>query len=366
MTHDKNACCKQESTAGQYWNRLAEAAVGKGATGNSRQGFTLVQEELATAREAGDAGGESSAIHGAAVLHLMRGDYWSAMAASLDAFEAAGKAKDRLAEARAVTMLVLSLTPMEPGTEGLDMLERALGIAIEFEDPLLEVRTRNVMGILQGDLERFDEAAHQFETALTAINVGAANFDEWRIVANKANLFRKRAEAAARAGEHERCDEFVALGLDLAVRADAHCEHHGKLPIRLDAINISGMLLGVHGQIPAAVARFETAWRLAVSERHRALLPFLGTCLVPHYLAMNRLAEAENVLLTAYEEARLYRPSAKGESLCQLAASVYARKGDSRRAEQWDLESQRASVEFAAFKRDAQRQQAWVAGRWLA
>ena len=81
---------------------------------------------------------------------------------------------------------------------------------------------------------------------------------------------------------------------------------------------------------------------------------------------MNRLAEAENVLLTAYEEARLYRPSAKGETLCQLASTVYVRKGDSRRVEHWNLESQRASIEFAAFKSDAQRQQAWVAGRWLA
>ncbi|MBL8514551.1 MAG: hypothetical protein JNJ55_11220, partial [Betaproteobacteria bacterium] len=173
----------QEINAGQYWNRLAEAAVGKGATGNSRQGFTLVREELATAREAGDASGESSAIHGAAVLHLMRGDYWSAMAASLDAFQAAEKAQDRLAAARAVTLLIQSLTPTEPGADGLEMLERALYTAIEFEDMLLEARTRNVMGIVQGDLALFDEAAMQFETVLTAINLGAAEYDAWRIIA---------------------------------------------------------------------------------------------------------------------------------------------------------------------------------------
>ena len=35
------------------------------------------------------------------------------------------------------------------------MLERALEIAVEFADSLLEVRTRNVMGIVQGDLGWF-------------------------------------------------------------------------------------------------------------------------------------------------------------------------------------------------------------------
>ena len=365
MTHDKNACCKHQSTTGQYWNHLAEAAVGKGATGNSRQGFTLVQEELATAREAGDASGESSAIHGAAVLHLMRGDYWSAMAASLDAFHAAERAQDRLAAARSITMLVQSLTPMAPGACGLEMLERALEIAVEFADSLLEVRTRNVMGIVQGDLGCFDEAAFQFETALTLIELGAAQYDDWRVVANKANLLRKRAEAAAHAGEQDQCDEFVALGLDLAARAEAHCERHGKQPLQIDAINISAMLLAAHGQIHAAVERFEYAWRLALEYRHRALLPFLGTSLAPHYLAMNRLSDAESVLLCAFEEARLYRPSAKGEALCRLAAQVYELRGDARCAGQWILDAQRAGFDFATFKREAQHQQALIAARWL-
>ncbi len=366
MTHESFACGKRASSSDHFWNRLAEAAVGKGAVGNSRQGFTLVQEELATARETGDESGKSSAIHGAAVLHLMRGDYWSAMAASLDAFQAAEQARDRLAAARAVTMLVQSLTPMEPGTEGLDMLERALYAAIEFDDPLLEARTRNVMGIVQGDLGHFDAATLQFETVLTSINLGAVQFDAWRIIANQANLFRKRAEAAARAGQQERCDEFVALGLDLAVRAGAHCERHGKLPIQLDAINICGMLLAAHGQQGAAVDRFEAAWQLAVAHRHRALLPFLGTCLAPHYLSMDRLENAESILMTAFEEARLYRPSAKGEALCKLLGQVSARKGDARRVEHWSQEAQRAAADYSSFKQEAQRQQLLIAARWLA
>lgn len=365
MNYESLAINKYGAPTDQYWNRLAEAAVGKGAVGNSKQGFTLVQEELATARQAGDASGESTAIHGAAVLHLMRGDYWSAMAASLDAFQVAEQATDRLAAARAITMLVQSLTPMDPGTDGLAMLERALYTAIEFEDLLLEARTRNVMGIVQGDLGQFDEAAMQFETVLTAINLGAAQFDAWRVITNQANLFRKRAENAARTGANDRCNEFVACGLDLAVRAEAHCERHGKLPIQLDAINISGMLLTAHRQFDAAVDRFETAWRLAVMHRHRALLPFLGTCLAPHYLTMGRIADAESVLMTAFEEARLYRPSAKGEALCQLVAQVYERRGDARRVQHWNLEAQRASFDFATFKREAQRQQGLIAARWL-
>ncbi|MBL8519774.1 MAG: hypothetical protein JNK75_03800 [Betaproteobacteria bacterium] len=366
MNQDCRTPCGKPLDKDIHWTRLAEAAVHKGALGNSRQGFTLVQEELATAREANDASGQSSAIHGAAVLHLMRGDYWSAMAASLDAFQAAEKGADPLAAARAVTMLVQSLTPMEPGEDGLAMLERALATAIEYADPLLEARTRNVMGIVLGDLGRFDEAARQFDHVLTAINLGDAQFDVWRIVANQSNLFRKRAEAAARAGDRAACDEYVALGLEMAARTEVHCERHGKRPIQLDAINIAGMLLTAHGQVHAAVARFESAWQLAVTHRHRALLPFLGTCLAPHYLALGRLADADSTLMTAYDEARLYRPSAKGEALCNLAAQVHQIKGDARRVQHWMLEAQRASFDFASFRREAQRQQALIAGRWMA
>ncbi|MBL8514239.1 MAG: hypothetical protein JNJ55_09645 [Betaproteobacteria bacterium] len=77
------------------------------------------------------------------------------------------------------------------------------------------------------------------------------------------------------------------------------------------------------------------------------------------------MPDAESILLAAHEEARLYRPSAKGEALCRLAVQIHDARGDTRRAEQWTLEAQRESFDFASFKREALRQQAMVAARWL-
>jgi hypothetical protein len=358
--------CVAKKFSQEQWDRMTDMAVQYGMRGASREAFHMVQRELDQARARGDKEGECSAIHGAAILHLMRGDYWSAIAASLDAFETAERAADRLGMARAVTMLVSAMTPLEPAEHGIVLLNTAIGEAVELDDASLEARARNVTAIIQGDLEHFEAAHLNFSAAMAIIDSARTSLDRWRVEANSANLYRKRAEAARRDGEVATLLDCVEKGLALARATAAHCDEAGKLPMRLDAINIEAMLLAAGGDHAAALARFQQSWSLAIAQRHRALLPFLGTRMGPLLCAAGELAEAEAILTLAYEEARLYRPSAKGETLCVQLAELRTLRQDARGANHWTMEAKRARFEFEASRREAQRQQQGIAQRWAA
>lgn len=354
-----------EPTEADGWQAIADSALNLGRRGETREALAMLQQAIEQARQAGDRRGETIALNGAALMHSIRGDYWSALASSMDAFVMARAAQDRRCMAHALTMLAGALLLMTPIDSEIALLHAALKIAETEEDLRLQVRIHNLLGILLGDLERFGQAEVHLDLALVLADCSkdgdTAAFDRWRLMANIANLLRKRAQSAARAGMAAEAAEHCAAGLELIGRVEIHCIEYGKVPILLDALRISAMLLAVQGRVDLAHAKFVAAWKLAIERRQRSALPALGVDIARMLIDDGRLDAAEITLAEALREAALYRPSPKAAGLCELMAEVEGGRGDRRAEAQWLKDALIAHNEFEVLKREARRQMAGVA-----
>lgn len=343
------------------WQQMTDAALDIGRRGDTRGALTMLQHGIEAARIAGERRGEIMAMNGAALMHSIRGDFWASLAGSIDAFFLAQQHQDRRGMAHAMAMLAGALLLMAPIDSEIGLLRTALKIAEEERDLRLQIRILNLLGIVLGDLNRFDEAEAHLDLSMVLAEGDHAGFDRWRVLANIANLQRKRAQAAAESNSPISCAEYSASGLDLITRVEDHCREHGKVPILLDALRIAGMLQAVRGQLDLATTKYAAAWDLAIEKKQRSVLPALGMEIGRMELESGRLNGAESTLSDALREAAQYRPSPKAAGLCELMARLQKARGDERGETHWLKEAAVARTDFEALKLEARRQLARVA-----
>ncbi len=347
------------------WQEMADAALDIGRRGDTRSALVMLQHSIEAARRAGEKRGEIIAMNGAALMHSIRGDFWASLAGSIDAFSLARQHQDRRGMAHAMAMLAGALLLMTPIDSEISLLRTALKIAEEERDLRLQIRIHNLLGILLGDLERFDEAEVHLDLSMVLTECDGSGFDRWRVQANIANLQRKRAQAAADSGAPMHCAEYCASGLKLIARVEEHCREHGKLPILLDALRIAGMLQAVRGRLDLATIKYMAAWDLAIERKQRSVLPALGMEIGRLELESGRLNGAESTLTDALREAAQYRPSPKAAGLCELMARLQKARGDERAEVRWLKEAAVARADFAELKLEARRQLARVSESML-
>lgn len=348
------------SSSRDSWQDLSEAALAVARQGDTREALAMLQNGMDVARRGDDRAGEIAMLNGAAVVHSIRGDYWASMAGSIDAFFLARTAGDRLGMAAAMTMLAGSLLLMTPIDSEIGILRAALRMSEEEQDARLQTRIHNLLGIVLGDLGRFGESELHLDMAAVLAQNQAPGFDKWRVLANAANLLRKRAQAARQQGDFHGCAQYCAQGLERIGRVEAHCRETGKTPVLLDAISITALLHLQNADHQAACAKFESAWKLAVETRTRSVLPFLGMEIAKLDLLADQLESAEATLSQALGEAAFYRPSPKAAGLCELMAVVQRRRGDERGEAHWQAEARKARAAFDALKTEARAQMARV------
>src|SRR5260221_146792 len=79
------------------------------------------------------------------------------------------------------------------------MLDTCLDQALQLQDVPLEVRVRNVRGILLGTLKRFAEAEHEFAVSLSLVDRAGENTRPAMLAGNVAALSVKQSRAADKA-----------------------------------------------------------------------------------------------------------------------------------------------------------------------
>lgn len=342
------------------WEDLAEAALAAARRGDTRQALGLLHGGIEAARGTGERRGEVIAMNCAALVHSIRGDYWASLAGSIDAFFLARTEHDRLGMARAMATLAGALCLMTPLDNEIGMLFSALKVSEVEGDLRLQARVHSLLGIVLGDIQRFDEAEVHFDMAMVLAACDKADFDRWRVVANQANLLRKRAQAAGGRGAPDECREYCRRGLEIIGPVEEHCRDHGKQSICIDAMAITGLIHLQDGDDVAAAQKLGAAWQLAVGRKHRAVLPFLGLQIGRLEMNAGQAGSAEATVTEALREAAVYRPSPKAAALCELMAELRLRRGDERGAAHWRSDAIKAGGEFDALKREARRQMARV------
>lgn len=350
----------REKVSLDAWRQMAESALDLGRVGDMRGALTILQRGIETARLAGEPRGETIVLNGVALLHSIRGDFWASLACSVDGFFLSQKNGDRCGMAHAMTMLAGALLLMTPIESEIGLLRSALAIAEEERDMRLQVRIHNLLGILLGDLQCFSEAEVHLDLGLVLSECDKSGFDRWRVMANIANLYRKRAEVECAHG-NERCEEYCASGIALIARVEEHCREQGKVPVLLDTLRIGGMLQALLGRSDLAATQYAAAWKLAVEKKQRSVLPSLAIEIGRMELDCGRLNSAEATLTDGLREAAQYRPSPKASGLCEQMARLHQMRGDERGEAHWHAEAALARKNFDALKLEARKQLGRVA-----
>lgn len=343
------------------WENLAESALSVGRKGDTREALGILQGGIEAARKTSDKRGEIIAMNAAALVHSIRGDFWAALAGSIDAFFMAKRENDRLGMGQAMTMLAGALLLMTPIESEIELLRKSLAIGEEERNVKLQIRVHNLLGIVLGDLGRFDEAEMHLDLALVLAGYEEAGFDRWRVKSNIANLLRKRAAAANRCGTTDNGVEYARRGLELVACVEAHCIEHDKLPILLDAQGVAALLMLQLGRHHDAYDKFRTARDLAIARKNRSVLSFIGLEMARLEIRSGDTDAAETSIQTGLREAALFRPSNKAAPLAELMAEICDGRGERDSADHWRTNAEQSRTEFEALTKEARWQMARVA-----
>lgn len=292
---------------------VAARAIALAKAGDGRGAIALAKVARAQAQGMELARGELTALNAAAVVHLLRGDAISAVAAAMDAMQMVRRLNERALAADA--RVTLHFASFNLGArDGVESgLRACVADAVELMDRPLESRARSALGVVYGDGGRFDAASFEFQRALVTARIHGGPTCPARLVANLANLQRKRAVA-----------------------------------IEVDALAIAGCVRVLQGRRRVGRALLQEAVAIGHAARSRPAILWV-LCELGSLLASELELEAAAAAFTeALDIASQLRPSRKVGQACTGLAEVAARRGDARGADAW---RERAAAEDAEYER---------------
>jgi tetratricopeptide (TPR) repeat protein len=327
---------------------VAARAIALAKAGDGRGAIALAKVARAMAQGMELARGELEALNAAAIVHLLRGDSISAVAAAMDACEIARRVDEPALAAQARVSLHLASFNLgargdvEPGLRG------CIADAMALLDRPLEVRARTALGVVYGDGGRFDAASFEFERALVTARLHGGATCPARLVSNLANLHRKRALAAVARGHEARALHECAEAVLLARRACGLAARDGATPIEIDALGIWGCVRVIQGEPVAGRLLMEESVALGRGARLRQPTVWVSCELGALLLSLDEPEAARRAYAEAYDVACTLRPSRKIALACEGLARVAARRGDVAEAESW---RRKAEHEVADYER---------------
>jgi tetratricopeptide (TPR) repeat protein len=322
-------------------------AVALARRGETRAALNLALQARRQAQGLETARGELAALNAAAMVHLIRGDAVSAVAASIDARGLADRVGDALLVGQAQVSLQLSAFILEAGEETLAALRVCADLGFDAGEPVLEARARIAIGVVLGDHGLYDAAAYEFERARGLVEAHPGLLSLARLTANIANLHRKRAAAWLAEGYEAKAMRECAAGLAVARRACEIAAAEEEVSVEIDALGISGCVLELRGEAARGRVLLRESIALGRASRCPGAIVWVLCELGRQALSGGDLDEAAAAYAEALELARELRPSRKIAIACLGLADVAARRGDVGQAGLW---RERAAEETAAFE----------------
>jgi len=325
----------------------AERAIALAKGGDTRAALNLALQARRRAQGLEIDLGEIEALNAAAVVHLIRGDTISAVATALDACDLARRSDDRSRYGHALVSLKMAAWNLGACEDVMDTLDRCAREAMETGDFSLEVRARVGLGVVLGDEGRFDAAEREYKRAFPLAIARPNSTGAPRILANMANLHRKRAAAHFAAGLEARALHESDEAARIAGQACKMAVDEGNLAVEIDALAIRACALDMRGHGERARSLLRASIGLAKASRCPSAVVWVLCELGRQSLAAGEVEHARTAYLDALETARELRPSRKIAVACSGLADVAARQGEVPAAEEW---RERAAEETAAFE----------------
>jgi tetratricopeptide (TPR) repeat protein len=324
--------------------------------GDPRTALELAQKARRKARELKLDVAEAEALNAAAVVHLIRGDAISAVAAAIDAANLARRLGVHAPLLHARVSLALAANVLGARDDVCTLLSQCVEAAMEIHDAELEVRARVALGVALGDAWSFNAAATEFARSLLVARIRPTGTSPARITTNVANLHRKRAEALAAARYEAEANRECRESISAAQRACVLAIEEGSLPTLIDALAIHGCVLATLGRPEHARALLAESVALGTSRRCRSPLPWVLCELGAIALVQDDVAAARQAYNEALAIASELTPSRKIEAACHGLADVEAKLGNGAGALQWRTRASEEAGEFDRARLQTRRQ----------
>ena len=326
----------------------AAEAVRLARQGDARSGLVLAQTARRRARDLEAHAGELEALNAAAIVHLLRRDVVSAVAAALDACDLGRRRNERSLLGHARVTLALAAFELEASADPTEELRSCAMEARWIGDNALQARARAALGVVLGDLGAFDEAAMELSRALLLARSCECATSPPRLTANIANLHRKRAWAHFAAGEREAGLRETLSAREVARRAAALALEQGETSAQIDALGIAGAAAALAGDPEEALAAFSESIDVARRVRCRGTIAWVLLERARLALAAGDITAARRDYLEAHDLAMEVRPSRKVAAACRGLQEAAALAGDQDAARYW---GERAAGEASEFDR---------------
>lgn len=334
----------------------AERAIALARRGESRAALALALHARRNAQLMAMEHGEGEALNAAAIVHLIRGDPVAAVATAIDACDLARRTGDEALLGHASVSLSMSACILGACGDAISRLRAYADDAALRGHPAVEIRARIALGILLGDRRRFDAASRQFDEALALARANPGSTSPARIVANRANLHRKRAVAGLAHGFEARalrqCGEAIRRAREACVLAT----REGAVATEIDALGILGCVHKLRGDVARARASLEESIALGQAARCPPATLWVLCELGQLELEAGRCEGAAQAYGEALRIALELRPSRKIAVACTGLADAAACRGDVDGAGEWRAKADFETAEFTAASARTRRQ----------
>lgn len=307
-----------------------DRAVRTSRGGDPRRGLELARKAHQRAREEGEPHGLLLALNTVAICLSGRGAHVQALATALDAHRLGREIGWRAQTAHALLTLAASSYDLfeSPDRRSIGIVRRCLAEALDLPDASLEVRTRNVLGIMLGWRRRFEEGFAELDRAIARVPASDGTTPQSLLAGNVAHMAVRKAEGAkgdavegARAKAERRLEEALELAIAGPSAGDELRVYYNR-----------GWLRRQEGRHREAIDDYGRSLAIAKRLKNAARIADIQIGMGDTWMAMDEPAEAAEAYEAAYAVGDELRPARQLHDACERLARALEAKGDARGA----------------------------------
>jgi len=341
---------------------LCELAAAYARAGLPYKGLEAVKEALKLTQSQPMPQEQAEAMNAASMCHYFRGDYLMSIASGLDAYQGFARAESFIRMGHTLATIAAACREIKAEDLAIEALNGCLNIADRTGDIFLEARSRNMLGMVYGDVGRFDEADAELIKSRDCLAKMNETAHLPKVVANLAGILKQRADAAKASGAHEKgaalltqAIAVLAEGVDVAKTDDNAYEIADKMSLLAEYQHLAG-----NHAMAAPIVR--EALEMARRLKHPQII-------IETHLGLGRILQAQHHHRDAEIEFRRALELAREAEIRDLQMQAHRSlskcrlvQGEERDAASHEMQAEALQAEICHSHHEAQREvrELWV------
>ncbi len=335
---------------------LCELAVAYARAGLPHEGLEAVKEALKLAQSCPMPQEQAEAMNAASMCHYFRGDYLMSIASGLDAYQGFSREGNFVRMGHSLATIAAACKEIKASDLAIEALNGCVNIAGRTGDVFLEARSRNMLGMVFGDVGRFDQA----DAELIQSRACLAKLNETshlpKVVANLAGILKQRADAALAAGLRDAGAALLAEAIKVLSDGVEIAKTDNNFYEIADKMTLLAEYRHLAGEQPIALNLVNEALALARELKHPQIIIEAHLGLGRILLALGNHSGAEQELRRALELAREAEAHELQMQTHRCLADCHRRLNQELDANSHDTQADQLHAEISHSHREAQRE----------